>query len=269
MKPFNDNQLVELVTNTEEFLGKIGSPIALRRELAWYEPASLRILYPELEDLACRLFDSLRNTARKVTIITDDKIHALKQVVWLYGIHQLAQANAENVNLINMRALGLSPQDRHGQTLIEFLGGIRGGAEFLVQFQSSSDFYHLIDNRSTTCESAWDLVKESGEFDKIPGMGPVLACDFLGEIGAGKHGKLDLHIVDLFKRLGIPATSRDDIKETFFCLWHIGKITDRLPVLIEKLLWIAMSGRWDRTLGRIPESKNKYLTEVVRPLTRK
>ena len=87
MKPFSDNQLVELVTKTEKFLEKIGSPIALRRELAWYDPASLRILYPELENLACRLFDSLRNTARKITIVTDDKMSALKQVVWVYGIH--------------------------------------------------------------------------------------------------------------------------------------------------------------------------------------
>jgi hypothetical protein len=268
MKPLSDNQLVELVTNTEEFLGKIGSPIALRRELAWYEPTRLRILYPELEDLACRLFDSLRNTARKVTIITDDKIRALKEVAWLYGIHQLAQANIENVNLIITRALGLSPQDRHRQTWIEFLDGIRGGAEFLVQFQSTSDFYHFVDERSTTCESAWDLVKEPGELDRIPGMGPVLACDFLKEAGAGKYGKPDLYIVDLFKRLGMFATSRDDIKKTFFSLWHMGEITDRLPVVIDKLLWIAMSGRWDRTLGRIPESKDKYYTGVVRPLSR-
>jgi len=87
------------------------------------------------------------------------------------------------------------------------------------------------------------------ELDSIKGIGPPLACDFLKEIGIDRYGKPDIHIKRTFSRLKLIGEFNQD-KEAFKVLWHMAHLSGCSPAVVDKVFWIAASGRWDKTLDK-------------------
>jgi thermostable 8-oxoguanine DNA glycosylase len=84
---------------------------------------------------------------------------------------------------------------------------------------------------------------------EVKGIGPALACDFFKEIGIERYGKPDPHIKRTFSKLKLIGEINQDV-QTFMMLWHLADLTNNLPAVVDKILWIAASGRWDKTLDR-------------------
>lgn len=88
-------------------------------------------------------------------------------------------------------------------------------------------------------------------------MGAFLVCDFFKEVGVDYYGKPDRQVKDIFTKLNL-VVERDQDWKTFELFWHIAAITAFSPSVVDKIFWIAASGRWDKTLdGKLSEPERK------------
>ena len=104
----------------------------------------------------------------------------------------------------------------------------------------------------------------------IEGVGFPLACDFLKENGYRNFAKPDVHIKDIFTRLGL-ARSRNDY-EVFSSVVRVALNVGETPYCVDKLFWLIGSGNfYDHPHigedGRIGNNKEQFYEFALGRLT--
>jgi len=105
---------------------------------------------------------------------------------------------------------------------------------------------------------------------EIEGVGFPLACDFLKENGYRNFAKPDVHIKDIFTRLGL-ARSRNDY-EVFSSVVRVALNVGETPYCVDKLFWLIGSGNfYDHPHigedGRIGNNKEQFYEFALGRLT--
>ena len=127
--------------------------------------------------------------------------------------------------------------------------GVVDSACYLSQFSGPKHFYDYIDSNTHTSEQAWSLAVSLDE--RIRGVGRALACDFLKEIGVDCYSKPDTQIIKTLRTLQL-IDGIDEQKEAFDIVWQMAEASGLSPAVVDKILWVAASGRWDKTLDKTP-----------------
>ena len=87
----------------------------------------------------------------------------------------------------------------HNQLWQIFAQSVIDGAKFISNYKNVSDFKHTIDNIAAHFTGTLMIPRLiSGE---IRGLGEVLACDFIKEIGYVEYAKPDVHIEYIIKKI--------------------------------------------------------------------
>ena len=259
MATWSDSRLPDFLKSVEGFLRNIaekeGDKDALTDELSYYNADVLRRDFVTPNDLWVRLCDSIRNRQFMHTVINDDYFARIKPKLLHINLHDIATAPdpvawARLTQIINTTcSVPPGTQDRKGSCWKIFKQGAVEGSRYLTKFRDAGKFYAYVDSHSTTAEDAWEL---AGELDEIEGIGRALACDFLKEIGVDRYGKPDTHVKNLLRQLGL-ICGKDEDRQAFIMLRRLSNLTtnpQRTTVEVDKVLWIAKSGRWDRTLDK-------------------
>lgn len=257
----NDDYLKKVASHTISLLQIIGDTKALREELDYYKPDSLRSGFPTINHFHVRLSDSIRNTGRMRLVITDDRFKVIANQLLSHSLDSICNGGIELVTRIVYVSCQLSESDQNGKRSWRiFKQGVVDSACYLKSFRDSQEFYSYVDGKVGTVDQAWDLALE---LDMIKGIGPALACDFLKEIGVDSYGKPDVHIKRTFGKLKMIGKVNQD-KEAFKVLWRMACLSSCSPAIADKILWMAASGRWDKTLDKNldkAEQKNNNYTE--------
>lgn len=241
---------------TRLLLEAIGGAEVLQEELDYYEPSKLRPRFPAIGHIHVRLCDSIRNTARMRLAIADNYSELICKELLRYSLEQICKGGDEVVSQIVQQSCGLPENVQNGKRAWRiFKRGVVDAACYLKGVKSSSEFYSQIDGNIDTVDQAWNLVLK---LDRIKGIGPALACDFLKEIGVDKYGKPDVHIKHTFAKLKLIGDGNKD-REAFEVLWRTAQLTGYSTAVVDKVFWMAASGRWDRTLDKhlTPEDKRR------------
>lgn len=269
-----DNKLIDLLNETESLIESIGGKDSLDVELTYYDSETLRPQFPSIEHLAVRLFDSWWNTTKKQLLIRD-RFPNLERALHIQGVQALASKPKANFDDWLVNAFGISARELEEKlTWKQFIdqGGAWACLNFIAQFSEPEQYYERISGEigvgswklakedwKKYVKFAWVLAHRIAYKMSIPntnsvgilGIGTVLMCDFLKETGVELYGKPDTQVKKVFKRLGlIGKGGRDEDYETFELLWHIAALTEHTPAVVDKVLWMASSGRWDKTLDR-------------------
>ena len=140
-------------------------------------------------------------------------------------------------------------------------------AEFVTRFESGDDFKRWADffDKDDRARSALPMLISL----EIDGVGFPLACDFLKENGYRNFAKPDVHIKDIFSRLGL-ARSRNDY-EVFSAVVRVALNVGETPYCVDKLFWLIGSGNfYDHphigVAGRIGNNKERFYKFVHRRL---
>jgi hypothetical protein len=254
----SDSHLKDLVKRTRSLLEAIGGAEALQEELDYYKPSKLRPRFPTIGHIHVRLCDSIRNTYRVRLVITDHYFEAIAKRLLAHSLDSICNGGVELVTEIIHDGCQLSRDAQNKRTWGIFKQGVVDGACYLKKFKDSNEFYSYIDSNTDTVDQAWKLALK---LDPIKGIGPPLACDFLKEIGVDRYGKPDIHIKNTFAKLKLISEGKQD-REAFEVLWRMGKLTDYSTAVVDKIFWMAASGRWDKTLDECPTQDQKRLQNL-------
>jgi len=266
-----DRSPVTLARETLQLLEQIGGANNLKIELSHYDAASLRQQFGTIEALMIRLFDSWWNTTRRQLLIRH-RFRALHEAVLEVGVHRLSSMSRDDfegwlVSVFHGQATELTPKRNWKQFVDK--GGAWDCLQFIAQFPNTTEFYNSIAtkigvdfwanitaNWDTYATSPWQVAEEIAyRYQPVPqsdrkgiyGMGTVLVCDFLKEIGVDCYGKPDTQVRGVFGKIGLIGKHHQE-RDTFRLFWHIASATGYPPVAVDKILWMAASGRWDKTL---------------------
>jgi len=243
----NEDHLKNLVQSTRTLLENIGGTELLQKELDYYQPNKLRAKFPTINHVHVRLCDSIRNTQRMRLVITDSRFELIAKQLLNCPLDLICHRGIEfitEVIRINCQ-LPDDAQERRRSWHI-FKCGVVQAAHYPSVFGSAKQFYHYVDSNVQTMDEAWNLALE---LDAIKGIGPPLACDFLKEIGVDRYGKPDVHIKRTFSKLKLINNINQD-RGAFEVLWQMASASNCAPAVVDKIFWMASSGRWDRTLDK-------------------
>jgi hypothetical protein len=138
--------------------------------------------------------------------------------------------------------------------------GALSGADYLRQFESLDDFMSFVkdfDSKPTTRPALPFLLAE-----EIDGIGFALACDFLKEIGFANYSKPDVHLLDIFSRLGIAHQLQLAV---FRAVSLMASEVGETPYAVDKAFWLIGSG-WlhedEVRAVRFKTSKEEFVKRV-------
>ena len=276
-----EGMLSELSKETVALLEDIGGRANLKVELSYYDAGKLQQQFPTVEDLIVRLFDSWWNTTRRQLLIKD-KFHKLRQAVYQEGTHRLSSMSRSDFESWLIHVFGadtgkLSRKWNWNQFVDK--GGAWDCLQFIRQFPASRGFYDWITAKvgldswgsmggdwERYASRSWHVAEKIAYHDMpapqsgrkgIYGMGTVLVCDFLKEVGVNFYGKPDSQIKQVFQKIDLIGKRRQEWA-TFELFWHIAMLTGHPPAVVDKIFWMAASGRWDKTLDKaLNESSRK------------
>ena len=255
----NDGYLKSLVRRTRSLLEAIGGAEVLQEELDYYRPSRLRLRFLTIGPIHVRLCDSIRNASRMRLVITDRYSEAIANHLLAHSLDSICNGGVKLVTEIVRDSCQLSEDAQNEKRSWGiFKQGVVDSACYLKKFKDSKEFYSYIDSNTDTADQAWNLALK---LDLIKGIGPPLACDFLKEIGVDKYGKPDLHIKDTFAKLRLISEDKQD-REAFEVLWRMGELTGYSTAVVDKIFWMAASGRWDKTLDERLTQDQKRLQNL-------
>ncbi len=247
-----DPDLKAIIEATQALLQRIadeeGDQGALQQEIGYYSPSELRAELHTMNDIHLRLCDSIRDTGWMRRVITDERFGMMRSALLDYDLDSVCAGGSTPVMAVIMRHCSVSFGELSAKRSWRiFMRGVVDSACYLGKFSGPEQFYDYIDGQSHTSEEAWSLAESLDQ--RITGLGRALACDFLKEIGVDRYSKPDAQIIKTFRTLGI-IDGIDEKKEAFDIMWQMAESTGLSPAVVDKILWIAASGRWDKTLDR-------------------
>lgn len=278
--------LIKLAKQAQLLLEDVGGAINLKRELSYYDASGLRRQFPTVEDMIVRLFDSWWNTTRRQLLIRN-KFHKLRQAVYEQGMQRLSSMSINDFRgwLINVFGIDSAELGRK-RNWKQFIDGAGAWAclQFIGQFPETTNFYNWIATKvGVDCwnnaranwekyvEPSWQVAEEIAYRMPVPqtdnngiyGMGTVLVYDFLKEVGVDYYGKPDSQVKRVFEKLGLIGKRQQEWK-TFELFWLIAALTGHPPAGVDKIFWMAASGRWDKTLDKDLDESNRREQQLHR-----
>lgn len=117
-------------------------------------------------------------------------------------------------------------------------------AKFLKVFKDVDDFKSFVNCFDYNVHTSMALPLLISE--KISGIGFALACDLLKELGFSRYPKPDIHMKDVFVKLGLADDEPTAVFEAIVQMADLCKDVDEAvtPYKIDKIIWLICSGHF-------------------------
>jgi hypothetical protein len=103
--------------------------------------------------------------------------------------------------------------------------------------------------------------------EMISGIGFALACDLIKELGFVRYAKPDVHLIEVFSKLGLSEANPID---NFLAITRVSDICSEFdatitPYKVDKIVWLICSGRYylDDTKKHKPISHKDDFIEMM------
>ena len=128
----------------------------------------------------------------------------------------------------------------HNRLWILFAQSVIDSAQFIGRYKNVAEFKQEINNIAQHSSNIMAVPKFIS--DNVCGVGKVLACDFIKEIGYIEYAKPDVHIDYIIKKLC--KNENMSAKEVLTKVQEIAKDAGVRTFEVDKLLWLIASGKY-------------------------
>lgn len=137
-------------------------------------------------------------------------------------------------------------------------------SEFLSIFKNEKDFENFVNifeyNLYTRAALPMLLEKE------IYGLGFALACDALKELGYSQYAKPDVHLKDVFFKLGLVANKEDF--STYKSILNMAETVNKTPYYVDKIFWLICSGNFYLNDLTIKSDRDKFIEDCKKYISK-
>ena len=189
-----------------------------------------------------RLLVSCQNRAMMPTLIKFDanrKVFA-KLLIDFNPVKVLEKYKSAD-DLFNVFNKSFDINQDHNKLWKLFAQSVMDSAKFLTRFINAEDFKKTIDNIATNSPAIMAVPNYICE--EIHGLGPVLACDFIKEIGYVEYAKPDVHIEYIIVNYFYDG-KKVSPKEILNKVQEIAKDAGVSTFEVDKILWLIASGKY-------------------------
>ena len=213
--------------------------------------------FNSLEDVYEQMIQSAQNYQRMPNVIKFvERRDTVKEILFDYDFAKIANLDIEELYQTFRREYSVTSADNNFNSWHKWSKSIIDAAKFMNNFKDVKDFKWFIKQFEYNLPTriALPLLLSA----KISGMGFALACDCLKELGYTTYSKPDVHLVEVFKRLGISDKDPILVFEAIVKMAEDCKEIDETvtPYKIDKVIWLVCSGRFyldEVSIGRHKE----------------
>ena len=213
-----------------------------------------------IEGVFRALLKSAQNSNMKAGVIGKaiGGIDKLAPVVYDFSPFETASNYGnDSSRLLQQIIIVLNPngKKREGKRSLwpQYAQTILSAADFLTQFNSGEEFYKWADYLYND-DRSMPVLPLILSMD-IHGFGYALACDFLKELGYLNYGKPDVHIMRIFKNIGI-ADKKASPYHVQKVILEVAKANDVTPYNVDKTFWLIGSGKLYRENPELSIGRN-------------
>ncbi|MGP1505523.1 MAG: hypothetical protein ACTTIR_07875 [Eggerthia catenaformis] len=192
----------------------------------------------------------------------NERKNDIKDILHDYDINYISQLNEDDlVNIFKFRFKFEKETlwRRYSRSLIDL-------AKFFSSFKDINEFRNVCDamNISYVSREAFALFLSK----KIYNMGFAIACNILKELGYLEYIKLDVHMIDICRKLftnnfeNIKINSEEEKILTFEIMTEIANDANVSPYNLDKVWWLICSGNFYRYDVKIPSHKVDFINSA-------
>lgn len=199
-----------------------------------------------LKNIFVRLITSCQNRSMMPNVIKfDDRKEQFAHILEDFDYSKILTKYKTSESLYKAFEKTFGVNKEHNSLWILFSKSVLDSAKFISKFKDVEDFKQTINNIAAHFPYTMMIPKMIGE--EIDGMGEVLACDFIKEIGYVDFAKPDVHIEAIIK-----ALKGQDMKpkEVLAEVQNIASTANTTTYEIDKLLWLIASGKYYDVKGK-------------------
>lgn len=201
--------------------------------------------FNSLSDIFEQLIQSAQNYQRMPNVIKfAERKDRIKAILYEYDCSEIAGYNVEGLYQRFRKEFKVNSTDSNQNSWYKWSKSIIDAARFICEFRNVNDFIIFVDqfNHNVLTRMALPLLISQ----KVSGIGFTLACDYLKELGFVNYPKPDVHLIEVFSRLGLADQNPISTFEAIIRMSDICKEFDgtATPYKIDKIIWLICSGRF-------------------------
>lgn len=201
--------------------------------------------FSSLADVYEQLIHSAQNYQRMPNVIKfTERKEKIKSILCEYDLTKITTYNIEDLYQVFRKEFNVTSEDSKRNSWHKWSKSIIDAAKFMSDFENISDFKTFVNQFDYNLPSRMALPLLIST--KISGIGFALACDFLKELGYVNYPKPDVHLIDVFNRLGLSERNPVSVFEAIVKMSDDCKEIDKsiTPYKIDKIIWLICSGNF-------------------------
>jgi len=223
--------------------------------------------FSTLADVYEQIIQSAQNYQRMPNVIKFmERKEKIKSILCEYDFPKIATCNIEDLYQIFREEFNVTSEDGKRNSWHKWSKSIIDAAKFMCDFEDIEDFKTFVNqfDYNLPTRMALPLLIST----KISGIGFALACDCLKELGYVNYPKPDVHLIDVFNRLGLSEKNPISVFEAIVRMSDDCKVMDGsiTPYKIDKIIWLICSGRFYHDGITIRAHKDDFIKRATRNL---
>lgn len=212
--------------------------------------------YESLKDIYIQFITSAQNYQHMPSVIKfSQRKEDVSEMLYKYDIQRISEMDSEKLYREFRDRFKVTSKDGKNNSWYKWSCTIVDSAKFVSGFKDASDFDEFVKrfDYNAISRMALPLLIKS----KIRGIGFVLACDLLKELGYTNYPKPDVHMIDVFygiclcEAISNSSNSSNSSEEKLISVFEaIERMADDCrtvddsvtPYKVDKVFWLICSG---------------------------
>lgn len=220
--------------------------------------------FASVQDIYEQFIYSAQNYQSMPNVIKYDlRREKIKEILLDFDINQIQYMDVDELYYKFRAAFDVTSKDTKQNSWRKWSRSVIDAAKFMSNFKDADDFRDFVSqfdyNRPT--RMALPLLIST----KISGIGFALACDCLKELGFLNYPKPDVHLMEVFSKIGL---SKDDSISVFEAIVEMADVCKEVdpevtPYKIDKIMWLICSGRFYLDGISVGRHKDDFIKCVI------
>ena len=215
-----------------------------------------------LRNVYYQFIRSAQNYQQMPNVIAfDSRKKDIEEILYGYDYKKISEMNPKNLYKEFRRRFKIKSEDSKYNSWSKWSNSIVDAAKFMKEFRNIEDFRSFVERFDYNVHTSMALPLLISE--KINGIGFALACDLLKELGFTRYPKPDVHLKEVFSKLGL---SDDDPISTFEAIVRMSDICKDIdesvtPYKVDKIIWLICSGKYylEKPMQKQPGRKKEFI----------
>lgn len=197
--------------------------------------------FSSLTDINAQMFETLQNRAMAPKVIKFDKNKPeLMKILFDFNVHSILRVYTKESLFEKFKERFIIKNVESPSNLWrKYAESIISACEFMKDFSDEKEFDEFVNIFMVNEKSRAALPLLMAQ--EIKGLGFVLACNFLKELGYTKYSKPDVHLIDVFNALNICDANE---YEVYKAVNRMADACGKTAFYIDKVLWLICSGKY-------------------------